>query len=147
MSTLSCRSFHLPQSACRLLMLVVQLCLYAGLFLLAQGLVSWCHLPIPANVVGLFLLLFLIFTRVLPIRLVQAGSRWLLAEMLLFFVPAVVAVINYPDLVIHEGWRILLVIMLSTLMVLGVTALVVDRVCRFEMRRLRRKQEKQGASC
>ena len=49
----------------------------------------------------------------------RAGARWLLAEMLLFFVPAVVAVVNYTQLLMVDGWRIMLVIALSTLMVLG----------------------------
>lgn len=61
------------------------------------------------------------------------GARWLLAEMLLFFVPAVVAVVNYTQLLRVEGWRIFLVIALSTALVLGITALVVDRVYRFEL--------------
>ncbi|MHB7294622.1 CidA/LrgA family protein, partial [Klebsiella pneumoniae] len=38
------------------------------------------------------------------------------AEMLLFFVPAVVAVVNYAQLLMVDGWRIFLVIALSTLM-------------------------------
>ncbi len=39
---------------------------------------------------------------------VRAGARWLLAEMLLFFVPAVVAVVNYAHLLLVDGWRIFL---------------------------------------
>jgi len=55
--------------------------------------------------------------------------------MLLFFVPAVVAVVNYVQLLIVDGWRIFAVIALSTLMVLGATAWVVDKVYRFEIGR------------
>ena len=56
-----------------------------------------------------------------PLSWVRA-ARWLLAEMLLFFVPAVVAVVNYAQLLMVDGWRIFAVIALSTLMVLGATA-------------------------
>lgn len=55
--------------------------------------------------------------------------------MLLFFVPAVVAVVNYAQLLRVDGWRIFAVIALSTLMVLGATARVVDKVYRFEISR------------
>ena len=55
----------------------------------------------------------------------------------LFFVPAVVAVVNYTQLLMVDGWRIFLVIALSTLMVLGATAWVVDRVYRYEVSRLK----------
>lgn len=57
--------------------------------------------------------------------------------MLLFFVPAVVAVVNYAQLLMVDGWRIFLVIALSTLMVLGATARVVDKVYRYEVGRLK----------
>ncbi|MBA7856330.1 CidA/LrgA family protein [Enterobacter sp. RHBSTW-00901] len=113
----------------------VQVLLYAGLFVFAEYLVSWLHLPLPANLVGMMLMLTLILCRVIPQNWVRAGARWLLAEMLLFFVPAVVAVVNYAQLLMVDGWRIFAVIALSTLMVLGSTAWVVDKVYRFEISR------------
>ncbi|WP_226573425.1 CidA/LrgA family protein [Mangrovibacter yixingensis] len=118
----------------------VQVVLYAGLFVLAEYLVQWWRLPLPANLVGMLLLLGLIVTRLLPLSWVRAGARWLLAEMLLFFVPAVVAVVNYTQLLMAEGWRIVLVIMLSTVMVLAATAWVVEKVYRFEVARMSRRQ-------
>jgi holin-like protein len=111
----------------------VQVLLYAGLFVFAEYLVDWLHLP--ANLVGMVLMLTLILCRALPLSWVRAGARWLLAEMLLFFVPAVVAVVNYAQLLMVDGWRIFAVIALSTLMVLGATAWVVDKVYRFEISR------------
>lgn len=120
----------------------LQVVLYIGFFVVAQQLVDWLHLPLPANIVGMLLLLALIMLRVLPLGWVKAGSRWLRAEMLLFFIPAVVAVVNYSELLRVEGWRIMLVIGISTLMVLGATALVVDCVYRFELRLAARRQAK-----
>ncbi|EEU6313465.1 CidA/LrgA family protein [Salmonella enterica] len=113
----------------------VQVLLYAGLFIFSQYLVSWLHLPLPANLVGMVLML----ARIIPLSWVRAGARWLLAEMLLFFVPAVVAVVNYAHLLLVDGWRIFSVIAISTLMVLGATAWVVDKVYRYEMSRLNRE--------
>lgn len=121
------------------LQIPVQVLLYAGLFVFAQYLVSWLHLPLPANLVGMVLLLALIVCRVIPLSWIRAGARWLLAEMLLFFVPAVVAVVNYTQLLLVDGWRIFAVIAISTLMVLGATAWVVDKVYRYEMSRLNRE--------
>ncbi|MDU1669697.1 MAG: GNAT family N-acetyltransferase, partial [Bradyrhizobium sp.] len=83
-----------------------QVLLYAGLFVFAEYLVDWLHLPLPANLVGMVLMLTLILCRALPLNWVRAGARWLLAEMLLFFVPAVVAVVNYAQLLMVDGWRI-----------------------------------------
>ncbi|WP_158785053.1 CidA/LrgA family protein [Pantoea sp. BAV 3049] len=120
----------------------LQVVLYIVFFIVAQQLVDWLHLPLPANIVGMLLLLALIMLRVLPLGWVKAGSKWLLAEMLLFFVPAVVAVVNYSQLLRVEGWRIMLVIGISTLLVLSATALVVDRVYRLEIWLAERKQGK-----
>jgi len=120
----------------------LQVALYVAFFLLAEQLVDRLHLPLPANIVGMLLLLALIMLRVLPLNWVRAGSRWLLAEMLLFFIPAVVAVVNYSQLLRVEGWRIMLVIGISTLLVLSATALVVDRVYRFEIWLAQRRWEK-----
>lgn len=119
----------------------LQVLLYVGLFIFSQHLVTWLHLPLPANIVGMILLLTMIMLRILPVKWVKAGSNWLLAEMLLFFIPAVVAVVNYSDLLRVEGWRILMVITLSTLLVLAATGLVVDRVSRFELWLAARKQQ------
>ena len=109
------------------LQIPVQVLLYAGLFIFAQYLV------------GMALMLALIVCRVIPLNWVRAGARWLLAEMLLFFVPAVVAVVNYAQLLLMDGWRIFAVIAISTLMVLGATAWVVDNVYRYEMSRVNRE--------
>ncbi|WP_058912450.1 CidA/LrgA family protein [Entomohabitans teleogrylli] len=120
----------------------VQVLLYAGLFVVAERLVAWLHLPLPANLVGMALLLALILCRIVPLNWVRAGARWLLAEMLLFFVPAVVAVVNYAQLLMVDGWRIFMVIALSTVMVLGSTAWVVDRIYRYELVRERRRGDR-----
>ena len=104
----------------------------------AHYLGSWLQLAAAGNLVGMILMLALIVCRILPLLWVRAGARWLLAEMLLFFVPAVVAVVNFAQLLLVDGWRIFAVIALSTVMVLGTTAWVVEKVYRYEMRRLNR---------
>ncbi|WP_267369675.1 MULTISPECIES: CidA/LrgA family protein [unclassified Pantoea] len=126
--------------AAQWLSLPLQLGFYIGLFIACDRLVTWLHLPLPANIVGMLLLLVLIVTRVVPLNWVKAGSRWLLAEMLLFFIPAVVAVVNYGDLLRVDGWRICVVIGVSTLLVLASTAWVVDRLYQYEVARAARKQ-------
>ncbi|CAI1089472.1 Holin-like protein CidA [Serratia quinivorans] len=131
---------HAAPSLLTRLQVPVQVVLYAVLFLIADRLVQQFHLPLPANIIGMLMLLALISLRILPLNWVRAGSRWLLAEMLLFFVPAVVAVVNYAQLLMVEGWKIFLVIAVSTTLTLAATGLVVDRVYRLEVWLQRRKQ-------
>ena len=117
-----------------------QIALLAAIWLLADAAVCTFHLPLPANLTGMLALLVLILLGVVKTQWFSAGARWLLAEMLLFFVPAVVAVVNYQDLLLQEGWRIMLVLLISTTLVLGTTALVVDRVYRLELKLARRSR-------
>ena len=117
-----------------------QIALLAAIWLLADIAVRTLHLPLPANLTGMLLLLVCILLGVVKAQWFSAGARWLLAEMLLFFIPAVVAVVNYQDLLLQEGWRIMVVLVTSTVLVLGTTALVVDRVYRLELKLARRSR-------
>ena len=95
-----------------------QIGLLAAIWFLADCAVRYFHLPLPANVTGMLALLALILLGWVRVEWFRAGAGWLLAEMLLFFVPAVVAVVNYQDLLLQEGWRIGLVLVISTTLVL-----------------------------
>ncbi|WP_024141751.1 CidA/LrgA family protein [Salmonella enterica] len=117
----------------------VQVLLYAGLFIFSQYLVSWLHLPLPANLVGMVLMLALIVCRIIPLSWGRAGARWLLAGMLLFFVPAVVAGGNYAPLFLGGGWGLFSGVAISTLMGLGAAAGGGGKVYRYEMSRLNRE--------
>lgn len=106
----------------------------AGLWWLADGAMHALGLPIPGSVAGLAVLVLLLRRGWLPLAWVAEGAGWLLAEMLLFFIPAVVAVVQYPAVILRSGWQLLLVILLGTVGVMVGTALVVERVVRLEQR-------------
>ncbi|AGN80524.1 MULTISPECIES: CidA/LrgA family protein [Pseudomonas] len=116
------------------LRLLVELAILCSLFLLGGQLASWLGWPIPGGVMGLALLLILFASGVLKPAMLQLGAGWLMAEMLLFFIPALMSLLDYGSLIREEGWRILLVIAVSTLMVMVVTALTVELVCRWSLR-------------
>ena len=79
------------------------------------------NLPVALGVLGFFLLLFLLEMKWLKLAYVERGADLLLAELLLFFIPPVVGVIQYQDLLITSGWKILLVILISTALVMMVS--------------------------
>lgn len=76
------------------------------------------NLPVTSGVLGFFLLLFLLKTNWLKFANVEQGANFLLSELLLFFIPPVVGVIQYQNLLIDSGCKILLVILISTLLVM-----------------------------
>ncbi len=121
------------------LLTLTQIAALALIWLAADFMVRRFHLPVPANLTGLVLLLVLIFSRVVNVEWLRHGASWLLAEMLLFFVPAVVAVVNYQDLLKQEGTKIMVVLVISTIMVISSTAWVVDKLYRYELKKARLK--------
>ncbi|MEW5665322.1 CidA/LrgA family protein [Pseudomonas putida] len=124
-----------PASLKKALRLLVELAVLCALFLLGGQIASWLGWPIPGGVMGLALLLILFASGVLKPAMLQLGAGWLMAEMLLFFIPALMSLLDYGSLIREEGWRILLVIAVSTLMVMIVTAMTVELVCRWRLRR------------
>lgn len=124
-----------PASLKKPLRLLVELAVLCTLFLLGGQIASWLGWPIPGGVMGLALLLILFASGVLKPATLQLGAGWLMAEMLLFFIPALMSLLDYGALIREEGWRILLVIAVSTLMVMIVTAMTVEMVCRWRLRR------------
>ncbi|MEG2046173.1 MAG: CidA/LrgA family protein, partial [Comamonas sp.] len=51
---------------------------------------------LPAGLIGFGLLAVGLFTGLVKTQWLQAGTNWLMAEMLLFFVPAMLVVTEYP---------------------------------------------------
>lgn len=121
-----------------------QVGLLTGVWFVAAEISSRWLPQLPAGVLGMFLLLCALLSRSLPLSWFKQGARWLLAEMLLFFIPAVIAVVKYPQMMRHQGLAILLVIVVSTLFVMAVTALAVDGVYRLELLWRRRHWSRAG---
>lgn len=114
----------------RLSRLLGELSVLLAIYLLGCQLALWLSWPIPGGVIGLALLLLVFaFGWVKPAAL-QLGAGLLMAEMLLFFIPALMSLLDYGALLRQDGWRILLVIGISTLLVMLVTAFTVELACR-----------------
>lgn len=121
--------------------IAAQSALLAGVWYVADALTRTAHLPVPGGVVGLVLLLALLFCGGVTPRWVKAGADWLLSDMLLFFIPAAVAAVQYGGLFRADGWRLALVVVGGTLMVMFAVAFAVEQAARLERRlALRRVQ-------
>jgi len=104
----------------------------AAIWLAADFVARTCHLPVPGGVVGLLILLMLLFCGGVAPRWVKAGADWLLTDMLLFFIPAAVAAVQYGGLFRENGWRLALVVVFGTLMVMVAVAFAVEQASRLE---------------
>lgn len=114
----------------KLYKLVVQVGILTAVSWIGTYLTGRFGWPVPGNIVGMLLMVLLLQTRVVRLEWVEAGGNWLLGNMLLFFVPAAVGIIQYKQLMLTSGGRILLVIVLSTVAVMVSTGVVADRLAR-----------------
>ena len=109
----------------------LQLGIVLACWLAGEVLARALGLPIPGAILGLAIMLVLLARRRLSAVSMRRGAEWLLADMLLFFVPAVLAVLNYPEFLGLTGLKILFVILASTIAVMVTTGLVVDSAYRW----------------
>jgi len=123
-----------------ILLTVGQVALLSLIWMAAQY-VSLHYLPqLPGGVLGMLVLLALFASGKVSPTWFERGAGWLLAELLLFFIPAVIAIVNFGALFADAGARIVLVIVLSTALVMLSTAFAVEwtgRLIRLRRRRMR----------
>jgi holin-like protein len=118
----------------RVARIAVQSALLAALWFVADVFARVTHLPVPGGVIGLVALLALLLCGGVAPRWVKAGADWLLSDMLLFFIPAAVAAVQYGGLFRADGWRLALVVIGGTLMVMVAVACAVEQAARLERR-------------
>ncbi|WGF86815.1 CidA/LrgA family protein [Marinivivus vitaminiproducens] len=114
---------------------VLQIAFLALVWLAGEAVARHAHLPLPGGIIGMALVLGLLVSGRLRVRSVRRGAEWLLAEMLLFFVPAVLALLDHAEFLSLLGLKLLAVILAGTVCVMGVTALTVDLGYRLANRR------------
>ena len=90
------------------------------------------RLPVPGSVLALALLLGLLLSGRMRAGLIRRGANGLLDHMVLFFVPAVMALLKHPEWVGWVGLKILVVIVAGTLAVMVGTAWVVELCFRWK---------------
>jgi len=74
----------------------------------------------------MLLLLLLLFARIIKLEQIEVGSNFLLDNMAFFFIPAGVGLINSLAVLQQYGLFFIGIILITTLMVMGVTAWIVD---------------------
>ncbi|MGF6752693.1 CidA/LrgA family protein [Paraburkholderia sp. GAS42] len=123
-----------PAGVLRVARIAVQSAALAAVWYVADFIVRHLGLPVPGGVVGLVAMLALLFSGGMPTRWIKSGADWLLSDMLLFFIPAAVAAVQYGGLFKEDGWRLALVVVAGTLMVMVAVAFAVEQAARLERR-------------
>jgi holin-like protein len=111
-----------------------QVLFFVLISMLMNGLASLLHLKIPGSILGIALVFILLQIKVLKLEWIDLGAKWLLAEMLLFFIPPAAGMIKYQTLLLSNGPRILLVVVCSTVAVMICAGLLTQSIAKIKER-------------
>ncbi|MUG67597.1 CidA/LrgA family holin-like protein [Paenibacillus campinasensis] len=99
------------------------------LSLLLDRLVDWLNIGIPGSILGIVIVFILLETGILQLEWIELGANWLLAELLLFFIPAAVGIMKFFPMLESDGLQILAVVLIGTITVMvtsGLTATLIS---------------------
>ena len=82
---------------------------------------SLLKLPIPGSIVGLLLLFLCLHFKIVPETYIKDGAGFILVMLPLFFIPATVGIIQYPDFLSGKGAILIGIVMISTFMTMIVS--------------------------
>ncbi|MEZ5336090.1 MAG: CidA/LrgA family protein [Methanolobus sp.] len=84
------------------------------------------HLPIPGNVLGMILLLFLLLTGVIKISMIEDVSNFMLKHLSFFFIPAAVGLITCFSILEGKWTALVFISVISTFIIAAVTGMTVQ---------------------
>ncbi|KAB7673068.1 CidA/LrgA family holin-like protein [Bacillus sp. B1-b2] len=110
-------------------LIIVGQILFLHLFwFIGIGIKEIFHVPLPSSMIGLLLLFILLLLHVVKLEWVEKGAAWLLAELLLFFIPSAVGIVNYDEIFNLKGIETILLIIISTFIVMGATGYIAEYI-------------------
>ncbi|MFD2369092.1 CidA/LrgA family protein [Brevibacillus sp. GCM10020057] len=88
---------------------------------------AW-QLPVPGSLIGMGLLFLCLHRGWIRLRWVEAGAALLFSQMILFFVPAITGIMQYPWLLGIKGLLVLIVVVSGSAFVMISTGAVAERL-------------------
>ena len=113
------------------LRLSVQIMLLCCISWLGTAISRLLHVGIPGSIIGMAFLLLLLACKVIDLKWIEAGASFLLAELLLFFIPSSVGIVEYKNSFSNPVLlSLLFTIVSSTVAVLAFVILAAEVVSR-----------------
>lgn len=93
------------------------------------------HLPLPGTILGMLILFILLWTKVLKIESVEKVCDFLILNMIIFFLPPAVELLEYMSLLKTGFIKILILLFVTTVITMVVTGKTVE----FFIKRMEKK--------
>jgi len=121
--------------------LLWQIGLVFGVCLLGQVIAALLPVAFPGSVISMVLLFLLLLFRLVKVDHIQQKADFLLKNMAFFFIPAGVGILAQFDLIKDHILALLAVVVITTLLTFGSTALVVQGIIALQDRWDARKRK------
>lgn len=109
------------------LRLLCQFLFIACVYFLGQWIVYFFHIPLPGSIVGMVLLFLFLLTGLFKLSWFEQIAQLHIKHIVLFFVPPIISIIHYIGVFKTQGLKLSIIIVFSSLAMILVTALAVDR--------------------
>ncbi|QIZ08973.1 CidA/LrgA family protein [Priestia megaterium] len=107
------------------------------IYLTGTRLVTWLDLPVPGSIIGMALLFIALMSGACKLKWVEAAAQLHIKHITLLFIPFIVGVWHFAGIFRVEGIKLAIILAVSSLVVLLVTAFIAEYL---ETKRKRSKQ-------
>lgn len=104
----------------KILTIVLQICILYIFSFIGTVIHDFFHLVIPSSIIALLLLFICLCLKIVPVKLIENGSVFLLSILMLLFIPTTVGIMNYPSLLSIHGALLVAVVLLSTIISIAI---------------------------
>ena len=127
----------------RIIRIIAQIAILYIFYYLGVFFVEITKLPLPASIVGLILLAICLQMKWVKVEYIREGAGFLIAFMTLFFIPPIVGIIDYPELLSIEGIILMATIFISTVFTILFTSKLSGKI---EQKELKLKEKREGGN-
>ena len=92
---------------------IAQLGIIFGICLISEGISALLPFAMPASIIGMLLLLLMLILKIVKAEQIRSVTDFLIGNLPFFFVPAVVGLINYLDILSANAVKMVLVVFVS----------------------------------
>lgn len=125
--------------------MMYQIGILFGVCLLGQAVSVFLPIPFPGSVLSMIILFLLLFFRVIKVDHIQQKADFLLKNMAFFFVPAGIGILSSFDLISGSLFQLLAVVVITTVLTFGATALTVQGVIALQDKLTRGRRDKENS--
>ncbi|SCJ74100.1 Antiholin-like protein LrgA [uncultured Clostridium sp.] len=110
------------------------------LYFIGELIAKTLNIPIPGNIIAMIILFLSLCTGIIKVEKVESISSFFLDHLAFFFIPAGVGLMNSFDSIKSSAIQIVIICIVTTIIVMGVTGVVVQFTSNIISRRKAHKE-------